>query len=142
MILVDANLLIYAVNEDSPPHRKAKSWLDDTISGPDSVGLSWNVLLAFLRVATRPNLFRNPLSVETALDLMALWLDQPNVIVVEAGPRHLRILRELLLSLGSGGNLTSDAHLAALAIEHGAELCSSDADFARFPGLRWSNPLA
>lgn len=114
---------------------------DDTIASPDSVGLSWNVLLAFLRVVTRPNLFRNPLPVETALDLMALWLDQPNVTVVDAGPRHLRILRELLLSLGSGGNLTSDAHLAALAIEHGAELCSSDADFARFPGLRWSNPL-
>jgi uncharacterized protein len=141
MILVDANLLIYAVNEDSPLHKKAKSWLDDAISGPDTVGLSWNVLLAFLRLTTRANLFRNPLQVEIALDLMALWLDQPNVTVVEAGPRHLRILRELLLSLGSGGNLTSDAHLAALAIEHGAELCSSDNDFARFPGLRWSNPL-
>ena len=142
MILVDANLLIYAVNEDAPLHRKAKSWLESAISGPGTVSFSWHVLLAFLRLTTRPDLFRNPLSVETALDLIASWLDQPSVTVVHAGPRHLRVLRELLLPMGTGGNLTSDAHLAALAIEHGAELCSSDTDFARFPGLKWSNPLA
>lgn len=142
MILLDANLLIYAVNEDAPSHRKAKSWLESAISGPDTVGFSWNVLLAFLRLTTRPALFRNPLSVETAFDLIASWLDQPSATVIHAGPRHLRILRELLLSMGTGGNLTSDAHLAALAIEHGAELCSSDHDFARFPGLLWRNPLA
>ena len=142
MILLDANLLIYAINEDAPLHRKAKSWLESAISGPGTVGFSWNVLLAFLRLTTRPGLFRNPLSVETALDLIASWLDQPSVTVIHAGPRHLRVLRELLLAMGTGGNLTSDAHLAALAIEHGAELCSSDTDFARFPGLQWSNPLA
>ena len=142
MILLDANLLIYAVNEDSPLNRKAKSWLESAVTGPDTVGFSWNVLLAFLRLTTRPGLFRNPLALETAFDLIASWLDQPSVAVVHAGPRHLRVLRDLLLPMGTGGNLTSDAHLAALAIEHGAELCSSDTDFARFPGLKWSNPLA
>jgi toxin-antitoxin system PIN domain toxin len=142
MILLDANLLIYAINQDAPSHRKAKSWLESAISGPDTVGFSWNVLLAFLRLTTRPALFRNPLSVEIAFDLITSWLDQPSTTVVHAGPRHLRILRDLILPMGTGGNLTSDAHLAALAIEHGAELCSSDHDFARFPGLKWRNPLA
>jgi len=141
MILVDVNILIYAVNEDAPLNRKAKSWLQSAISGPGTVGLSWNVLLAFLRLTTRASLFRRPLPPEIALDLISSWLDQPSVTVVHAGPDHLRILRELLLPIGTGGNLTSDAHLAALAIEHGAELCSSDSDFARFRGLNWSNPL-
>jgi toxin-antitoxin system PIN domain toxin len=129
-------------NEDAPLNRKAKSWLESAISGPGTVGFSWIVLLAFLRLTTRPGLFRNPLPIETSLDLVASWLDQPSSTVVNAGPRHLRILRELLLPIGTGGNLTSDAHLAALAIEHGAELCSSDSDFARFQGLKWRNPLA
>jgi hypothetical protein len=141
MILLDANLLIYAVNESAPQHRTAKSWLEDAISGPDTIGLSWNVILAFLRLTTRPGLFRDPLSLKTAFDIISFWLDQPSVTLVTAGPRHLQILRELLLPMGTGGNLTSDAHLAALAIEHGAELCSSDNDFARFPRLKWSNPL-
>jgi toxin-antitoxin system PIN domain toxin len=142
MILLDANLLIYAVNQDAPLYRKAKSWLESAIMGPDTIGFSWNVLLAFLRLTTRPALFRNPLAVEIAFDLIDSWLDQPSATVVHAGPQHSRILRELLLPMGTGGNLTSDAHLAALAIEHGAELCSSDHDFARFPGLKWRNPLA
>ena len=142
MILVDANLLIYAVNADAPLNRKAKSWVESALSGRETVGFSWNVLLAFLRLTTRPGLFRRPLPVDTAFDLVASWLDQPSAAIVHPGPRHLQILRELLLPLGAGGNLTSDAHLAALAIEHRAELCSSDTDFARFPGLNWRNPLA
>ncbi|MGD0436996.1 MAG: type II toxin-antitoxin system VapC family toxin [Bryobacteraceae bacterium] len=142
MIVLDANLLIYAVNEDALLNRKAKAWFQSIFSSQETVGLSWNVLLAFLRLTTRPGLFRQPLSVETALDQIAFWLEQPSATIVEPGPRHLRILRELLLTMGTGGNLTSDAHLAALAIEHGAELCSSDDDFARFPGLKWTNPLA
>jgi len=141
MILVDANLLIYAVNEDAPLHRKAKAWLTATISGSETVGLSWNVLLAFLRLTTRPNLFRNPLPVESACDLIVRWLEQPSVAVIHPGPRHIHVLLELLRPLGTGGNLTSDAHLAALAIEHDAELCSSDTDFARFKRLKWRNPL-
>jgi toxin-antitoxin system PIN domain toxin len=141
MILLDANLLIYAVNQDAPLNRKAKSWLESALSGPDTVGFSWNVLIAFFRLITRPGLFRHPLPLETAFDLVTSWLDQPSATVVHPGPRHLRILRELLLPMGTGGNLTSDAHLAALAIEHGAVLHSSDTDFARFQGLKWRNPL-
>ncbi len=142
MILVDANLLIYAVNRDAPLHRKAKLWLESVLSGKEAVGLSWNVLLAFLRLTTRPGLFLHPLPVDTAFDLLASWLDQTSATLVNPGPHHLSVLRDLLQALGTGGNLTSDAHLAALAIEHGAELCSSDTDFARFPGLKWRNPLA
>jgi hypothetical protein len=123
-------------------NRKAKAWLEAALSGRETVGFSWNVLLAFLRLTTRPSLFRQPLPLETAFDLIATWLDQPSVTIVHPGSRHLAVLRDLLLPLGSGGNLTSDAHLAALAIEHGAELCSSDTDFARFRGLKWGNPLA
>jgi uncharacterized protein len=142
MILLDANLLIYAVNEDAPSHWRAKQWLESVLSGPETVGFPWSVLLAFLRLTTRPGLFRHPLPVDTAFDVLASWLDQTSVTIIHPGPPHLRLLRHLLLPLGTGGNLTSDAHLAALAMEHGAELCSSDSDFARFPGLKWRNPLS
>ena len=142
MILLDANLLIYAVNQDAPLNRKAKSWLESVLSGQQTVGFPWTVLLAFLRLTTRPDLFRHPLPVDTAFDLVASWLDRPSATIVHPGPRHLPVLRELLRPLGTAGNLTSDAHLAALAIEHGAELCSSDTDFARFHGLKWRNPLS
>jgi hypothetical protein len=141
MKLLDANLLLYAVNKDAPLHAKAKAWLETTISGRETVAFSWNVILAFVRLTTRPGLFRNALSPERAFDLVASWLDQPSATVVNPGPRHLALLRGLLTSLGTGGNLTSDAHLAALAIEQNAELCSCDADFARFAGLDWRNPL-
>src|SRR5207244_4691902 len=105
-------------------------------------GFPWNVLLAFLRLTTRPGLFRRPLPVGKAFDLVASWLDQTSATIVHPGPRHLRVLRELLLPLGTGGTLTSDAHLAALAIVQGAELCSTDPDFARFHGLKLRNPLS
>jgi toxin-antitoxin system PIN domain toxin len=141
VILLDANLLIYAVNADAPLNRKAKSWLESALSGREAVGFAWNVLLAFLRLTTRPGLFQHPLPADTAFALVARWLDQPSAMVVHPGPRHLQVLHELLRPLGTGGNLTSDAHLAALAIEHRAELCSSDTDFARFHGLKWRNPL-
>ncbi|MCW5981630.1 MAG: type II toxin-antitoxin system VapC family toxin [Bryobacteraceae bacterium] len=141
MILIDVNLLIYAVNSDAPLHRAAKSWLEAALSGPETVGLSWSVLLAFLRLTTRSGLFQKPLPVKAAFDLLDSWLAQPSVVTVEPTTQHIRVLRRLLLPSGTAGNLTSDAHLAALAIEHGAELCSSDNDFARFPGLRWRNPL-
>ena len=142
MILLDANLLIYAVNQDAPLNRKAKSWLESVLSGQQTVGFPWTVLLAFLRLTTRSGLFRHPLPVDTAFELVVSWLDRPSATIVHPGPRHLPVLRELLRPLGTGGNLTSDAHLAALAIEHGAELCSSDTDFARFHGLKWRNPLS
>jgi toxin-antitoxin system PIN domain toxin len=142
VILLDANILIYAVNQDAPLNRKAKAWLEGALSGQETVGLPWNVLLAFLRLTTRPGLFRHPLPVETAFDLTASWLEQAPATIVHPGPRHLAVLRELLRPLGTAGNLTSDAHLAALAIENGAELCSSDTDFARFRSLKWRNPLS
>ena len=141
MILLDANLLIYAVNEQAPQNRKAKVWLESVLSGQETVGFPWTVLLAFLRLTTRPGLFRQPLPVDAALDIVSAWLDRSAATVVHPGPRHLQLLHQLLVPLGTGGNLTSDGHLAALAIEHGAELYSCDSDFARFPGLKWRNPL-
>lgn len=142
MIIPDVNLLIYGVDKGSPLHRKARPWLEEIMSGRETVGISWNVLLAFLRLTTRQGAMRHPLPLGHAFDLVSAWLDQVQVTVVHPGPGHDRRLRDLLEPLGTGGNLTSDAHLAALAMEHGAELCSSDTDFARFRGLRWRNPLA
>lgn len=142
MKLLDANLLLYAVNQDAPLHAKARPWLESSLSGSETAGFAWNVILAFLRLSTRPAVFPRPLQTEEALDLMDGWLRQPCALVVHPGDRHLRILRDLIAPLGTGGNLTSDAHLAALAIEYGAELCTCDLDFGRFPGLRWRNPLA
>ena len=141
MILIDANLLIYAANKDAPLYRAARRWLEAALSGPESVALSWSVLLAFLRLTTRPGIFQRPLVPRDAFEVIDNWLAQPAVVIVEPTSQHLRVLRDLLLPFGTAGNLTSDAHLAALAIEHGAELCSCDADYARFPRLRWRNPL-
>lgn len=142
MILLDANVLIYAVDEHAVHHRAAKAWLETTLSGKEVVGLAWVVVLAFLRLTTRAGLSSQPLSMEAALDLVGEWLDHSSVSIVHPGPKHAQILRILLLRTGAGSNLTTDAHLAALALEHNAELYSCDHDFARFPGLRWRNPLA
>jgi toxin-antitoxin system PIN domain toxin len=139
--VADANLLLYAVDESSPHHGSARRWLEESLSGSETFALSWSVLLAFIRLATNPRVFESPLSLEEALDLVDSWIDQPNVTVLHPTDRHSALLRELLVPLGTGGNLTSDAHLAALAVEHGAELYSADADFSRFPRLRWVNPL-
>ena len=141
MIIVDINLLIYAVNEDASNHKKAKAWLESAVSGTETVGLPWIVLLGFLRLTTRTGLFHKPLTVNAAFDLIDAWLQQPSVTVPEPTARHLQTMRDLVSSLGTAGNLTTDAHLAALAIEHGAELCSTDNDFGRFNRLRWRNPL-
>lgn len=142
MKVVDANLLLYAVNEDAPQHAKAKAWLEETLSRTEPVGFVWTVLLAFLRLSTRPAVFPKPLELGEAFGLIESWLAQPCAELLDPGEGHLSQLRELLGPLGTGGNLTSDAHLAAVAIEHGAELCSCDGDFARFQHLRWSNPLS
>lgn len=142
MIVVDVNLLIYAVNQDSPDHRKAKAWLESAVSGTETVGLPWIVLLAFLRLTTRTGLFQKPLRVNAAFDLVDAWLQQPSVTVPEPTARHLQTMRDLISPLGTAANLTSDAYLAALALEHGAELCSTDNDFGRFIPLRWRNPLS
>jgi toxin-antitoxin system PIN domain toxin len=141
MKLPDANVLLYAIDERSPRHEAARAWVERTLSGTETVGLAWMVLLAVVRVATRPAIFEHPLSGDEALDLVDGWLRQPCTTVVHPSVRHTAVVRELLGPLGSAGNLVNDAHLAALAIEHGAEVCSCDADFSRFAGLRWTDPL-
>ncbi|MBV9155605.1 MAG: type II toxin-antitoxin system VapC family toxin [Acidobacteriaceae bacterium] len=141
MIAPDVNLLVHTVDDHSPFHTRAKAWLNEALSGEESMLLAWNVVLGFLRITTNSRALPNPLTIEQALDLVALWLAQPNVTIVEPGPRHFGLLRDLLIGVGTGANLTSDAHLAAIAIEQDAEVHSTDADFRRFRGLRWRNPL-
>jgi hypothetical protein len=142
MKLVDLNLLLYAVNRDSARHQRAKAWLERVLGGEESIALPWVVLLGFLRLATSPHIFTRPISVDQAMAVVDGWLDQPPVVALNPGEEHWRIMRDLLGDAGSAGNLTTDAHLAALAIENGAELCSTDGDFARFAQLRWINPIA
>jgi toxin-antitoxin system PIN domain toxin len=139
--LVDVNLLIYAVDVTAPKHQLARRWLEAALSGTEPVGFPWLVLLAFVRLSTRSAVFAQPLSADEALDLVDGWLAQPCVAVVHPTERHATILRTLLADVGTAANMTSDAHLAALALEHGAVLYSSDADFSRFSGIRWVDPL-
>jgi toxin-antitoxin system PIN domain toxin len=139
--LPDINLLLYAIDEEAPRHQPAREWLEGLLSGTEAVAFTWAVLLGFVRISTNPAAFEQPLDVSEALDYVDGWLDQPVATVIDPTDRHASALRNLLEPLGAAGNLTSDAHLAALAIEHGAELCSSDADFSRFDGLRWTDPL-
>ena len=122
-------------------HEPARAWVEERLSGTETFAFTWVVLLAFIRLTTSPRVFQSPLSTSEALDLVDSWLAQPCVTVVHPTSRHAPVLRDLLEPLGTAGNLTTDAHLAALAIEHGAELCSTDRDFSRFAGLRWANPL-
>lgn len=142
MNLVDANVLLAAVNEADARHERARGWLDGALTGPASVGFAWVSLLAFLRLSTKVGLFPRPLSVRDAVDIVREWLGQPAAVVVHETPSHLDILEDLLRNLGTGANLTSDAHLAALAIEHRGSVVTFDTDFARFPGVRWSEPAA
>jgi toxin-antitoxin system PIN domain toxin len=142
MKLPDANLLLYAYDELSPHHARARPWVEELLSATEPVGFPWQVLLAFVRLSTRARVFTHPLAPAVAFDIVEGWLAQPCALVLHPTERHLAILRGLVEPLGTAGNITSDAHLAALAIEHGAEVCSADADFGRFPGLRWTNPLA
>jgi uncharacterized protein len=139
--LVDANLLIYAVNQDAPAHLPARRWVEEALSGDEPIGFAWLVLLAFLRLTTKPGLFPQPLTVAQAWESIDAWMSYPAAAIVHPTPGHAEVLKELHSAMGTGGNLTTDAHLAALAIEHGAELCSRDGDFARFPGVRWRDPL-
>jgi len=141
MILPDINLLIHAYNADSPKHAKAKAWWERLLNGTDVVGLPWVVVLGFIRLTTHRQVMTNPLPVAGACGHVRAWLAQPAVTLIDPGSRHAEILFGLLESLGIAGNLTTDAHLAALAIEHQAELHSTDADLAKFSGLRWVNPL-
>jgi hypothetical protein len=141
MLVVDLNLLLYATNRDSADHEGARTWWESTLSGEEDVGLAWTVILGFVRISTHARILPRPLPVRRALGLVDEWMNQPPVHMIEPTDRHWGIFKQLLDPLGAAANLTSDAHLAALAIEHGARLCSTDRDFARFPHLKWTNPL-
>jgi toxin-antitoxin system PIN domain toxin len=141
VILVDANLLIYAHVSTFSQHERARSWLDEQMNGAAPVGLPWSSLLAFLRLVTNPRLFDNPESITDAWEQVVAWLNCDSSWIPAPTERHAQILGSLLAGPGVHANLVPDAHLAALAIEHGLILCSTDGDFGRFPGLRWRNPL-
>jgi len=133
----DTNVLIYAVNSAAPQHATAITWLRDAFASPAGVGLSWVGLLGFVRIATHPRILQRPLSVHDALRTMNFWLDQPRARVLHPTDRHPDVLGELLAHSSTAGNLVTDAHLAALAVEHGATLASFDSDFERFEGLHF-----
>lgn len=142
MKLVDVNVLLYAVNKNAAHHRTARSWWEAALADDQPLGLAWVVLLAFLRLSTNPLVFPQPLSFKEASERIEAWLAHPNTRVVHETDDHWRLLKELLDESGTAGNLTTDAHLAALAISHGATLASFDADFGRFRRLRRETPVA
>jgi len=141
MIVPDVNLFLHAYNSSSRVHARAKTWLEDLMNGDRAVGLAWAVLLGFVRIATHPSVLSRPLDAKDACGIVRTWLERPQSGILHPGERHADIVFGLLESLGTAGNLTTDAHLAALAIEHQAELHSTDADFSRFAGLKWRNPI-
>ena len=141
MILIDANLLVYAKFSDLPQHEAARPWLEQTLNSPGRVGIPWPSLLAFLRLATNPRLFAAPLTIDAAWVQVEEWLAHPRVWIPEPTRDHQEILGRLFEATQATANLVPDAHLAALAIGHGLTVCSSDSDFARFPGLDWHNPI-
>ena len=140
--LVDLNILLYATNVDAHHHPVVRRWWEDALNGDETIGLAWPVLLGFLRLSTHQAVFSQPLPVPVALNQINQWLAQPTVSVVGEKRKHWTRLRALLAETGAAGNLTTDAHLAALAQDHDGVLVSCDQDFARFPGLRWENPIA
>lgn len=141
MIVPDLNVLLYAHVDAFVQHEAARTWWEELLSSDRDVGLAPPVVFGFLRLATNRRVFATPMSIDQAVAIVEQWLDQPHVRVLLPGPRHLEIAFGLLRATGSAGNLTTDAQIAALAIEHQAEVHSNDADFGRFPSLRWVNPL-
>jgi hypothetical protein len=142
VILVDANLLVYAHVGSFARHARAREWLDAQLNGSGAVGLPWPSLLAFLRIVTNARLFQRPESMAAAWRQVDAWLEAPTTWIPQPTERHRDTLARLLAAAGVQANLVPDAHLAALAMEHGLVLCSTDSDFGRFPDLRWQNPLA
>ena len=142
MILVDANLLLYAEDQISPYHDAARNWWDTQLSGTLPVCLAWTVLCAFIRIGTNPRVFEHPLSLDQAISRVQSWMDQPCTRLIHPTERHWVVFKEMLTGGKAVANLVMDAYLAALAIEHGCELISTDADFSRFPKLKWRNPIA
>jgi toxin-antitoxin system PIN domain toxin len=142
VIAPDVNLLVHAYNLESPRHVAARAWWERLLNGTQPVGLPWAVILGFIRLTTNRQIVAHPLTAKAACAHVRAWLGQPYVSIAHPGDRHAEILFGLLERLGTAGNLTTDAHVAAVAIEHQAELHSTDTDFARFAGLRWTNPIA
>ena len=142
MILPDVNILIYAYDQSSQWNSPAKRWWEDQMNGSQMIGLSWVTVLGFIRLLTNPRIYQNPYSPSEMLEIVKSWLEQPHVKIIHPSDRHFALLADLIKKAGTAGNLTTDAHLAALAIERGLILQTTDADFARFPGLKWKNPLA
>jgi uncharacterized protein len=140
-MLVDANLLLYAVDRTSPFHQRAAAWLTEQLNGARRVGIPWQSLVAFLRISTHPRASTRPLSPQDAVSYVDDWLSADGVWIPSPGSGHATVLGALLTRHQVSGNLISDAHLAALAIEHGLTVCSADSDFARFPELTWLNPI-
>lgn len=141
MILVDANILIHAYNPAADRHASAKRWLEEAVAGSSPVRLAWVTILAFVRIITHAQVFRRPLSVQEVVDIVDEWLAHPSVAILEPGDRHWSILRGTLLGGQATGPLSTDAFLAALAVEHGATLFTTDRDFVRFPGVTVVDPL-
>ena len=140
MILPDVSVLVHAHNSDSPVHRRARAWWDACLAGTQGIGLAWVTLLGFIRITTHRKILSRPLPVEQVTDRIESWLRLPHVHIPHPSDAHFVKLRQVIERLGTAGNLTTDAHLATLAIERGYVLYSTDADFGRFPGLRWVNP--
>lgn len=141
-MLVDANLLLYAADSSCPQHDRARGWLEAVLNGPQRVGLPWPALLAFVRLSTHPKVVREPLSASQAWSFVDDWLEADNAWIPAPTGRHAAVLGGLVDKYDLRGNLVPDGHLAALALEHGLPVCSSDSDFARFTEIRWVNPLA
>ncbi len=141
MILIDANILLYAYNASSDHHDRARKWLEHALSSPEPVRLAWVTILSFLRIGTNPQAFPRPFSTAEAISIVSEWFAQPAVAILDPGERHWTILKNLIPTAQARGPLVMDAHLAALSVEHGAILCTGDRDFSRFPGLRVKNPL-
>jgi uncharacterized protein len=141
MSLVDLTLLMAAVNTRAPQHKAARAWWEEQLNSANPIGLSWLVILGFIRLATHPKIFPEPLHLADAIAMVDSWLARPNVSIVQVTPQHWNILQNMLHAVGHGTALTMDAHLACLAIEHDAEIATADDDFSHFPGLKWRNPL-
>jgi toxin-antitoxin system PIN domain toxin len=141
MTILDANVLLYAYNADAPQQPAAAQWLTGVLEGAETIGLPWVTIWAFLRICTNSRIWANPLPARQAFGIVVDWLVQPAVVVVQPGPRHAELLEQLVVEHSAAGTLVTDAVLAALAIENGAILASTDQDFRRFPELRWVNPL-